>query len=166
MKKTYWSACPATCKFKTVLYRVSAIVYFLDWLQKTTYWWSHHFPLGFYSNFHITPCQEEEKTVRLFVTQTIFEFLRVYLDVPLNNFSVFTYLEKVSFSSFFTQLWFCIRNQQSSECSFWSNGHHWSFSGCPLKLVKFFLSKLCGQHNFSNDPSRMTRAANKSNPRV
>lgn len=65
---------------------MSTIVYFLDWFQKTTCWWSHHFPIRFYSNFHITPCQEEKKTVRLFVIQSIFEFLRLYVDVPLNFF--------------------------------------------------------------------------------
>lgn len=42
--------------------------------------------------------------MRLFVIQIISEFLRLYLDVPLNFFFVVTYLEKVSFSSFFTQL--------------------------------------------------------------
>lgn len=166
MKKTYWSASPATCKLVTVLYRMSAIVYFLDWFQKTTYWWSHHFPFRFYSNFHVTPCQELGKRVRLFVILTIFVSLRRYLDVPLNNFLMFTCREKVSFSSFFTQLWYYIRNQQSSGCSFPSNDHHWSFSGCPLQLVRSFFSKLCGQHNFSNELSRTTGTANKSNPRV
>lgn len=104
--------------------------------------------------------------VRLFFIQTISEFFRLYVDVPLNNIFRGYLPRKISFSSSFTHLWYYIRNQQSSKCSFWSNDHRWTFSGCPLQLVKFFLSKPCGQHNFSNELSIMTGTANKSNPRV